>query len=105
MTSLACPAQFKRATWALEAVKMSQNNSLDNDIEVLKSGVAYAPRTLVSGGIGWIRHGIGRWSNGLKWDLSGKPTFSSALLRDTSLASPQNNTFYVSSLYITRSIN
>jgi hypothetical protein len=37
---LACPARFERATYALEAVKMSRNNSLDNDIEVLKSGVA-----------------------------------------------------------------
>jgi hypothetical protein len=31
---------FERATYALEAVKMSRNNKLDNDIEVLKSGVA-----------------------------------------------------------------
>jgi hypothetical protein len=31
---------FERATYALEAVKMSRNNSLDNGIEVLKSGVA-----------------------------------------------------------------
>ena len=38
--SLACPARFERATYALEAVKMSRNNKLDNDIEVLKSGVA-----------------------------------------------------------------
>jgi hypothetical protein len=37
---LACPARFERATLALEAVKMSRNNSLDNGIEVLKSGVA-----------------------------------------------------------------
>ena len=37
---LACPARFERATYALEAVKMSRNNSLDNGIEVLKSGVA-----------------------------------------------------------------
>jgi hypothetical protein len=37
---LACPARFERATYALEAVKMSRNNKLDNDIEVLKSGVA-----------------------------------------------------------------
>ena len=37
---MACPARFERATYALEAVKMSRNNSLDNDIEVLKSGVA-----------------------------------------------------------------
>jgi hypothetical protein len=34
------------------------------------------------GGIAWILDGIGRWSNGLKWDLSGKPTFSSVLLKD-----------------------
>jgi hypothetical protein len=37
---LACPARFERATYALEAVKMSRNNKLGNDIEVLKSGVA-----------------------------------------------------------------
>jgi len=37
----------------------------------------------VSGGIGWILLGIGRWSNGLKWDLSGKPTFVSVLLNDS----------------------
>ena len=36
---LACPARFERATYALEAVKMSKNNSLDNDIKVFKSGV------------------------------------------------------------------
>jgi hypothetical protein len=35
-----------------------------------------------SGGIAWGRDGIGRRSNGLKWNLSGKPTFLSVLLND-----------------------
>jgi len=54
---------------------MRLNNTKNNGIEVLGSGVQYTPRTLVLGGMPWIRSGIGRWSNGLKWDLSGKPTF------------------------------
>ena len=37
---LACPARFERATYALEALKMSQNNKLNNGLKVLKSGVA-----------------------------------------------------------------
>jgi len=37
---LACPARFERATYALEAVKMSSNNSRNNDIKVLAIGVA-----------------------------------------------------------------
>ena len=37
---LACPARFERATYALEAVKMRLNNTKNNDIEVLASGVA-----------------------------------------------------------------
>jgi hypothetical protein len=36
---LACPARFERATYALEALKMSLNNSLDNDFKVLAIGV------------------------------------------------------------------
>ena len=51
---LACPARFERATYALEAVKMSRNNTINNDIEVFKLGVQYTPRTLVLGGIAWI---------------------------------------------------
>ena len=30
----------------------------------------------------WMSGGIDRRSNGLKWDLSGKPTFLSVLLND-----------------------
>jgi hypothetical protein len=51
---LACPARFERATYALEAVKMSRNNKLDNSISLTKSGVQSAPRILVRGGIAWI---------------------------------------------------
>ncbi len=69
--SMACPARFERATYALEAVKMSRNNSLDNDISLARSGVTYAPRTLVRGGIAWKLGGIGRWSNGRMSNLSG----------------------------------
>ena len=48
---LACPARFERATYALEAVKMSRNNSLDNGLSLARSGVRSAPRILVSGGM------------------------------------------------------
>jgi hypothetical protein len=75
---LACPARFERATYALEALKMSRNNKLNNGFNLLTFGVVYTPRTMGLSEIAWIRSGIGRWSNGLKWDLSGKPTFSSA---------------------------
>jgi hypothetical protein len=51
---LACPARFERATYALEAGKMSLNNTKNNEIKVLAFGVAYAPRTLVLGGMPWI---------------------------------------------------
>ena len=37
--SLACPARFERATYALEAVKMMQNNKLHNSISSAGSGV------------------------------------------------------------------
>jgi hypothetical protein len=36
---LACPARFERATYALEAVKMSRNNKLNNGFNVLDFGV------------------------------------------------------------------
>ncbi len=74
LNKLACPARFERATYALEAVKMSRNNSLDNDISLARSGVTYAPRTLVRGGIGWLLLGIGRRLYGQMSNLSGKPT-------------------------------
>jgi hypothetical protein len=51
---LACPARFERATYALEAGKMSLNNSRDNGLSLAKKGVQYAPRTMVRGGIHWI---------------------------------------------------
>ena len=37
---LACPARFERATYALEAVKMSYNNKLNNGFNLLTFGVA-----------------------------------------------------------------
>jgi hypothetical protein len=39
LNKLACPARFERATYALEAVKMSLNNNTNNGLKVLKSGV------------------------------------------------------------------
>ena len=73
--NLACPARFERATYALEAVKISRNNNLDNNISLAKSGVRSAPRILESGGVSWILLGIGRRLNGRSENLSGKPTF------------------------------
>jgi len=72
--SLACPARFERATYALEALKMTLNNSRNNDIKVLAFDVASAPRILVRGGMPWIRLGIHRRSDGSMSNLSGKPT-------------------------------
>jgi hypothetical protein len=86
MTSLACPARFERATYALEALKMSRNNKLNNSFNLLTFGVQSAPRTLVLGGIGWMSGGVGRWSSGWIWDLSGKPTFQTIQLFSTSLS-------------------
>jgi len=57
---LACPARFERATYALEAGKMSRNNKLDNSISLARSGVQYAPRILESGGIDCLACGIRR---------------------------------------------
>jgi len=37
---LACPARFERATYALEALKMSRNNSRNNSFKLFKFGVA-----------------------------------------------------------------
>ena len=71
---MACPARFERATLALEAVKMSINNNLDNSISLTRSGVQYAPRTLVLGGIAWISVGIRRRLDGQMSNLTGKPT-------------------------------
>jgi hypothetical protein len=49
---LACPARFKRATYALEAVKMRLNNTKNNAIKVLAFDVAYTPRLVALGGAG-----------------------------------------------------
>jgi hypothetical protein len=37
--TLACPARFERATYALEALKMRLNNSRNNGFKVLAFGV------------------------------------------------------------------
>jgi hypothetical protein len=66
-----CPARFERATYALEAVKMSRNNKLDNGFNLLTFGVQSAPRTLMLGGIAWILDGIGRRLYGQMSNLSG----------------------------------
>ena len=58
--SLACPARFERATYALEAVKKSLNNSLDNSISLARSGVLYAPRSVELGGSDHVVCGIHR---------------------------------------------
>jgi hypothetical protein len=71
---LTCPARFERATYALEAVKMSRNNSLDNSISLARSGVLYAPRSAELGGIAWSWDGICRRSKDRISNLSGKPT-------------------------------
>ena len=56
---LACPARFERATYALEALKMSSNNR-SNDNKVLRTGVILAPRTLAWDGMPWGQGGIRR---------------------------------------------
>jgi len=71
---LACPARFERATYALEALKMSINNKLNNGLSPARSGVRSAPRALVLSGIWWILLGIYRQLHGSSSNLSGKPT-------------------------------
>ena len=53
---------------------MRLNNTKNNGIKVLRSGVASAPRFVVRGGIGWSWYGIGRQLDGQISKLSGKPT-------------------------------
>ena len=59
---------------ALEALKMSRNNKLDNGLSLARSGVRSTSRTLGSSGIGWMSGGIGRRLDGRISNLSGKPT-------------------------------
>ena len=75
---MVCPARFERATYALEALKMRLNNTKNNGFRVLAFGVASVPRTMASGGMLWILGGIDRWLDGLRWNLSGKPTFQAS---------------------------
>ena len=71
---LACPARFERATYALEALKMRLNNTKNNGIKVLRSGVASASRAVGLSRVTSILLGIGRRLNGQMSNLSGKPT-------------------------------
>jgi hypothetical protein len=57
---MAYPARFERATYALEAGKISWNSSRNNAFKVSRSAVAYTPRMLVGNGIAWMLGGIGR---------------------------------------------
>ena len=57
---MACPGRFEPATYALEALKIMRNNSLDNGLSLAKPGMASAPRSVARSGIAWIRHGISR---------------------------------------------
>ena len=66
---------FKRASYALEAVKMRLNNTKNNGLSLARSGVQRAPRVVVRSGIGWKLTGIHRRSDGQMSNLSGKPTF------------------------------
>ena len=78
MGYLACPARFERATYALEEIVAIQKTSNFNGLHCINATV--------------------------QWVLLGKPTFSWVSNKDTSLASPLINTFYLNSLYVTRSI-
>jgi len=68
---VACPCGFEPQTYALEAVKMRLNNSLDNGFKALVFNVQQAPRILESDGVAWIRLGINRRLNGRAWNLLG----------------------------------
>ena len=45
---------------SLEALKMSSNNKLNNGFKVLRSDVAYVPRSVALSGIVWKLTGIHR---------------------------------------------
>ena len=45
---LACPARFERATYALEAQKFDDFNSVFNRLNLAKSGVVFTIYLLVS---------------------------------------------------------
>ena len=53
MTSLACPARFERASYALEEIMAAKNN---NEFNGLGQKISTVQQTM-------------------QWDLSGKPTF------------------------------
>ena len=55
---LACPARFERATYALEAQKFNDFNSVFNRLDLAKSGVVLAVSLLASNGIECRLYGI-----------------------------------------------
>ena len=48
---LACPARFERATYALEAQKFDDFNSVFNNLDLAKSGVVLAANLLASNSV------------------------------------------------------
>ena len=55
---LACPARFERATYALEAQKIDNFDSILNLLDLAKSGVVLAVYLLASNGIECGSYGI-----------------------------------------------
>ena len=55
---LACPARFERATYALEAQKFDDFNSVFNSLGLDKSGVVLAVYSLASNGVECGSYGI-----------------------------------------------
>ena len=58
------PSTIRTCDLRFRCCKNEDNNTKNNEIKVLGSGVAYAPRVVVQGGMPWIRLGIGRRVNG-----------------------------------------
>ena len=55
---LACPARFERATYALEAQKIDNFDSILNMLDLAKSGVVLAVYLLASNGIECRSYGV-----------------------------------------------
>ncbi len=49
--NLACPARFERATYALEAQKFNDFNSIFNMLDLVESGVLFAVYLLEFNGV------------------------------------------------------
>jgi hypothetical protein len=89
LENLVCPAQFERATYALEALKMRLINSLDNDISLARTSVQSAPRSVESCGIDWLASGIGRCGVG-RTDT----TASAFVIAQSRIEDAQSNLFF-----------